>query len=95
MYIDDTTGVLTIDDAALFVTVPFTAASGMYTFNRAREAVDGLSELTTGVVGTAKTFGTWIGDKVKSAWDNISKSITGATTQSKTNSNNYIVTIHF
>ena len=69
---DNATGVLTFDDAALFVTVPFTAASGKYAFNGSREAVDGLTELTVGVVGTARTLGTWIGDKAKSAWDNIS-----------------------
>ena len=69
---DNATGVLTVDDAALFVTVPFTAASGKYAFNGSREAVDGLTELTVGVVGTARTLGTWIGDKAKSAWDNLS-----------------------
>ena len=71
---DNATGVLTVDDAALFVTVPFTAASGKYAFNGSREAVDGLTELTVGVVGTARTLGTWIGDKAKSAWDNIFQS---------------------
>ena len=69
---DNATGVLTFDDAALFVTVPFTAASGKYAFNGSREVVDGLTDLTAGVVGTTKTLGTWIGDKAKSAWDNIS-----------------------
>ena len=87
---DNATGVLTFDDAALFVTVPFTAASGKYAFNGSREAVDGLTELTVGVVGTARTLGTWIGDKAKSALDNISKTITDATTQSKTNSDKLI-----
>ena len=69
---DNATGVLTFDDAALFVTVPFTVASGKYAFNGSREAVDGVTELTVGVVGTARTLGTWIGDKAKSAWDNLS-----------------------
>ena len=69
---DNGTVVLTVDDAALLVTVPFTAASGKYALNGAKEAVDGLTDLTAGVVGTTKTLGTWIGDKAKSAWDNIS-----------------------
>ena len=71
---DNGTVVLTVDDAALLVTVPFTAASGKYALNGAREAVDGLTDLTAGVVGTTKTFGTWIGDKAKSALDNIFQS---------------------
>ena len=69
---DNGTVVLTVDDAALLVTVPFTAASGKYALNGAKEAVDGLTDLTAGVVGTTKTLGTWVGDKPKSAWDNIS-----------------------
>lgn len=69
---DNGTGVLTVDDAALFVTVPFTAASANYAFNGAKEAVDGLADLTAGGVGTAKTLRTWVGDKAKNAWDNIS-----------------------
>ncbi|MFC1237854.1 RHS repeat-associated core domain-containing protein [Treponema vincentii] len=68
---DNGTVVLTVDDAALLVTVPFTAASGKYALNGAKEAVDGLSDLTAGVVGTTKTLGTWIGGKAKSALDNI------------------------
>ena len=68
---DNATGVLTFDDAALFVTVPFTAASGKYAFNGSREAVDGVTELTVGVGRATKAFGIWIGDKAKSAWDNI------------------------
>ena len=69
---DNGTVVLTVDDAALLVTVPFTAASGKYALNGAKEAVDGLTDLTAGVVGTTKTLGTWIGGTAKSAWDNIS-----------------------
>ena len=69
---DNGTGVLTVDDAALFVTVPFTAASANYAFNGAKEAVDGLADLTAGGVGAAKTLRTWVGDKAKNAWDNIS-----------------------
>jgi len=38
---DNATGVLTFDDAALFVTVPFTAASGKYAFNGSRGAGGG------------------------------------------------------
>ena len=68
---DNGTVVLTVDDAALLVTVPFTAASGKYALNGAKEAVDGLTDLTAGVVGTTKTLGTWIGGKAKSALDNI------------------------
>ena len=71
---DNGTVVLTVDDAALLVTVPFTAASGKYAFDGAREAVDGLTDLTAGVVGTAKTLGTWIDSTAKSAWDNIFQS---------------------
>ena len=52
--------------------MPFTAASGKYALNGAKEAVDGLTDLTAGVVGTTKTLGTWVGDKAKNAWDNIS-----------------------
>ena len=48
------------------------AASGKYALNGAKEAVDGLTDLTAGVVGTTKTLGTWVGDKPKSAWDNLS-----------------------
>ena len=69
---DNGTVVLTVDDATLLVTVPFTAASGKYALNGAKEAVDGLTDLTAGVVGTTKTLGTWVGDKAKNAWDNIS-----------------------
>ena len=69
---DNGTVVLTVDDAALLVTVPFTAASGKYALNGAKEAVDGLTDLTAGVVGTTKTLGTWIGGTAKSAWDNLS-----------------------
>ena len=76
LVVDNATGVLTFDDAALFITVPFTAASGKYAFNGSREAVDGLTDLTVGVVGTARTLGTWIGGTVKSAWDNLSTSRT-------------------
>ena len=90
---DNATGVLTFDDAALFITVPFTAASGKYAFNGSREAVDGLTDLTVGVVGTARTLGTWIGDKAKSAWDNLSTSRTDTLTQSKTNNDHYKITI--
>ena len=69
---DNGTVVLTVDDAALLVTVPFTAASGKHAFDGAREAVDGLTDLAAGIVGTTKTLGTWVGDKPKSAWDNLS-----------------------
>ena len=69
---DNGTVVLTVDDAALLVTVPFTAASGKHAFDGAREAVDGLTDLAAGIVGTAKTLGTWIGGTAKSAWDNLS-----------------------
>ena len=54
---DNGTVVLTVDDAALLVTVPFTAASGKYAPNGAKETVDGLTALTAGAVGTAKTLG--------------------------------------
>ena len=79
---DNGTVVLTVDDAALLVTVPFTAASGKYAFDGAREAVDGVTDLAAGIVGTAK-----------SVRNSISKSRTDTIAQSKTNRDNYIVTI--
>ena len=79
---DNGTVVLTVDDAALLVTVPFTAASGKYAFDGAREAVDGLTDLAAGIVGTAK-----------SVRNSISKNRTDTIAQSKTNRDNYIVTI--